>query len=169
MKKICFVVPVLAFLLTSSVAQAQWTFQAFLQGLNEVPANGSPASGFGQVVLNVSQTQITVDENWSGLTAPATASHIHGPAGAGTNASVLFPFSGVPASTSGAIPEQSFAITPTQVSQLFAGLYYMNVHTSTFPGGEIRGQLLLVPEPGTAALIGVGSLALWIGRRKRLV
>ena len=69
---------------------------------------------------------------------------------------MLFPFSGVPAATAGAIPEQTFAITPTQVGYLFDGYLYMNVHTSVFPGGEIRGQLLSVPEPSTAALLGLG-------------
>jgi hypothetical protein len=57
---------------------------------------------------------------------------------------VIFPFGGVPAVTSGSIPEQSFAITAQQVSWLFAGFLYMNVHDNTFGGGEIRGQLLLV-------------------------
>jgi hypothetical protein len=147
---------------------AQWTFQASLTGLGENPVNGSPGTGFGTVVLNAAQTQITVDESWSGLTAPATASHIHGPGGVGTNAAVLFPFAGVPAATAGSIPEQSFAITPTQVSYLFDGYLYMNVHTSTFPGGEIRGQLLLVPEPSTLALavLGLGGVALHLRRRR---
>jgi hypothetical protein len=153
-------------------ASAQWTFQATLSGLNEVGPNASPATGFGTVVLNAAQTQITVDESWSGLTAPATASHIHGPGGAGTNAGVIFGFSGVPAATSGAIPEQIFAINATQVSYLFAGFMYMNVHSSTFPGGEIRGQLLLVPEPSTLALLGLGvggiALQAYRTRAKRL-
>jgi hypothetical protein len=85
---------------------------------------------------------------FGGLTAPATIAHIHGPAGAGTNASVLFPFTGVPSATSGAIPEQSFAISPTQLGYLQNGLLYMNVHNSVYPGGELRGQILLVPAVG---------------------
>jgi hypothetical protein len=153
----------LAVLLPVGVASAQSTFQAFLTGTGETPPNGSPATGFGTVVLNAAQTQITVDENWSGLTAAATASHIHGPGGAGTNAAVLFPFAGVPAATAGAIPEQVFSITAQQVAWLFAGYLYMNVHTSTFPGGEIRGQLLLVPEPSSLALLGVGGIPLALG------
>ncbi len=146
----------LAVAFSVGTASAQWTFQATLSGLGENPVNASPGTGFGTVVLNAAQTQITVNESWSGLTAPATASHIHGPGGIGTNAAILFPFSGVPAATAGSIPEQTFAITAQQVSYLFAGFLYMNVHTSTFPGGEIRGQLLLVPEPSTLALLGLG-------------
>src|ERR1041385_889519 len=101
----------LALTFSVGTVSAQWTFQATLTGLGENPANASTATGFGTVVLNASQTQITVDESWSGLTSPATASHIHGPGGVGTNAPVLFPFSGVPAATAGAIPEQTFSIT----------------------------------------------------------
>src|SRR6266853_4989119 len=100
MKK-SFATLVLAVLFSTGIASAQSTFDANLLGTSENPPNASPATGFGTVVLNAAQTQITVDENWSGLTAPATASHIHGPGGVGTNAPVLFPFSGVPSATSG--------------------------------------------------------------------
>ena len=160
---------VLASALSAGVASAQSTYEAFLTGLGENPPNASPATGIGTVVLNAAQNQITVDENWSGLLAPATASHIHGPGGAGTNAAVVFPFTGVPAATSGAIPEQTFAITPTQVAWLQSGYLYMNVHTSVFPGGEIRGQLLLIPEPSTVALLGLGSGATALALRRRKV
>jgi hypothetical protein len=156
-----------ATLFSGGAALAQTTFQAFLSGLGENPPNGTPATGFGTVVLNAAQNQITVDESWAGLLAPATASHIHGPAGVGTNAPILFPFSGVPATTAGAIPQQTFAINATQVGYLFAGYLYMNVHTSVFPGGEIRGQLLMVPEPNTLALVGLGlGVVAWRLRRK---
>ena len=150
----------------AGTASAQTTFQTFLTGLGEVPPNASPATGFGTVVLNAAQTQITVNESWSGLTAAASASHIHtGPAGA--TGPVTFTFSGVPSATSGAIPQQVFSITAAQVTTLFAGGMYMNVHTSAFPNGEIRGQLL-VPEPGSLALLGAGSLALaLLARSKR--
>jgi hypothetical protein len=53
------------------------------------------------------------------------------------------------------------------VAWLFDGYLYMNVHTSTFPGGEIRGQLLLVPEPGVLSLVGVGAAMLVCRLRRR--
>src|SRR6185369_15750678 len=71
-----------------------------------------------------------------------------GPAGAGTNASVLFPFTGVPNATSGTMPPQTFTITPTQLGYLQNGLLYMNVHTAANPGGEIRDQLRLTSSIG---------------------
>ena len=158
----------LAMALGIGTASAQWTFQATLNGAGEFPATGSTGTGFGTVLLNAAQTQITVNESWSGITTAATASHIHGPGGVGTNASVIFPFTGVPAATSGSIPQQTFAINAQQVSWLFSGYLYMNVHDSTFLGGEIRGQLLLVPEPSTVGLLalGVGGIALQAHRRR---
>jgi len=153
--------------LSTGMASAQTTFNATLTGLQESSPNASPATGFGTVVLNAAQTQITVDESWSGLTAPATASHIHGPAAPGVSANVLFPFSGVPSATSGSIPEQTFSITAAQVTQLEGGLFYMNVHDANFPGGEIRGQLVLVPEPSIWALLGLSAAGLFWGLRRR--
>src|SRR6185503_11695686 len=138
MKKILVI---LAFGLWGYTASAQTTFQAVLRGSYEVPSNGSSASGFGTVVLSADQSLITVNLSFSGLSTNATAAHIHGPGGAGTNASVLFPFGGVPAATGGAIPQQVFAVSATVVGYLQSGLLYINVHDANFPGGEIRGQL----------------------------
>jgi hypothetical protein len=94
--------------------------------------------------------------SFSGLSAPASGAHIHGPAGAGTNASILFPFTGVPSATSGSIPEQTFSISPTQVGYLQSGLLYMNVHDSVYPGGEIRSQVLPVSSTGLTFTNGAG-------------
>jgi hypothetical protein len=159
-----------AALVFSMPASAGIILTATLTGLGENPPNASPAIGFGTVTLNDAQTLITVDESWSGLTAPATASHIHTGA-PGTNGPVTFPFSGVPAATSGSIPEQTFAINAAQVAALLSGGMYMNVHTANFPGGEIRGQLTVasVPEPMTVVFIGIGLGGLAVMRQRRSV
>lgn len=54
-------------------------------------------------------------------------------------------------------------------SELLAGLWYINIHTTAFPAGEIRGQVT-VPEPAGLALVGLGLiLAAFIRRRDGLL
>jgi hypothetical protein len=138
--------------------RADSIFTATLTGAQENPTTGSTATGSGTVILNAAQDMITVDLSWVGLVGPATAAHIHCCAPPGVSAGVLFPFSGVPAATSGSIPEQTFVITPLEVSELEAGLMYINIHDAAFPGGEIRGQILpaATPEPASLALLAFG-------------
>jgi hypothetical protein len=50
---------------------------------------------------------------------------------------------------------------------LLGGLTYLNVHTSAFPGGEIRGFVVQVPEPETYALLLAGLAIIGIAMRKR--
>jgi len=59
----------------------------------------------------------------------------------------------------------------TQMNQLNSGMWYVNIHTSGtggFPEGEIRGQILPVPEPSTLVLgaLGLGGLVVWRVRRR---
>jgi hypothetical protein len=54
------------------------------------------------------------------------------------------------------------------LQQLNDSLWYVNIHTSTFGGGEIRGQIIPVPEPATTGLLTAGAIAglmLWMRRR----
>ncbi len=55
-----------------------------------------------------------------------------------------------------------------QLAALDEGRLYMNFHTIQYPGGEIRGALLVTPEPGTVLLLGSGLLALGVIGRRRL-
>jgi hypothetical protein len=125
-----------------SSAQAEQIFVGNLDGLQEVPANTSTATGFGRVTLNDAETQITVSVYYSGLSAGTTVGHIHGPAAAGANNSVLFNLAPTAGQTSGRVVNAIFTVNAMQVADLKAGLHYFNIHTSAFPGGEIRGQIL---------------------------
>jgi len=97
----------------------------------------------------------------------SSAAHFH--VGApGVAGPVIIPFPGFPAATSGTY-SISVILTPTQESQLLGGLFYANIHNSTYPGGEIRGQLVQVPvpEPSTYALSGVAALGMIVFIRRR--
>ena len=120
-------------------------FTASFTGAQEVPPSGSPGTGSGTVLLNGTEDQITVMTTFANLTSNANMAHIHGPAPPGVDGGIVFPLSGVPAETSGIIPDQDFAITALQVADLKAGLHYFNIHTTGFGDGEIRGQIGAVP------------------------
>ena len=142
-------------------ALADRTFTAVLEGSQEVLPVASPGTGVASVTLNTAETQITVDMSFSGLNGTTTASHIHGPATRGVNAGVVFPLTIPVGVTSGAVSNQVIAVTPADVQNLRAGLWYVNVHTAAFPGGEIRGQLdaeRAVPAATTWGLLVLGSL-----------
>jgi hypothetical protein len=122
-------------------------FGATLTGAQVVPPVNTTATGTSSVALNAAQTQITVQVTFSGLTGgPASAAHIHGPAAPGANAGLQVSLSGFPSATSGTYT-QTFAVSPAQVADLQAGLYYLDIHNVTFIGGEIRGQLQCTVTP----------------------
>jgi hypothetical protein len=136
-------------------SMAQTTYICVLSGTSESPANASPATGNATVVLNAAGTQLSVSVQYQNLVAAYTASHIHGPAPAGVNASVKWGFVGAPAgwvfgagTLSGTLTNFLVTgITATDVTNLNNGQFYVNVHSTTFPGGELRGQLGSQPVP----------------------
>lgn len=118
-----------------------WFFANSLQGSQEFPVNASTARGTVIVKYNAETNLLELNGDYQNLNAAISGSHIHGPAGPGANASVLFSLvnSG---GTTGTLTG-SFTLTEPQEADLLAGLLYTNVHsTGTYSGGEIRAQLL---------------------------
>jgi hypothetical protein len=167
------------------------TYFANLNGATENPAVATPATGTATVTINPVTNMMTVDVTFTGLTSPATASHIHCCIAAPGNAGVATTtptFPGFPTATSGTY-DQTFNLldlssyNPAFVSAnggtaasaeavllagMAAGDTYLNIHTSLHPGGEIRGYLVAIPEPGAWALliVGFGMLGATLRRRR---
>jgi hypothetical protein len=113
-------------------------FEARLSANQEVPPNTSTATGAAEVQFNENTNKLSWKVTFNGLTGPATAGHIHGPAPVGQNAGVVIPF---PGDINAQPVTGETTVTPAQYADMAAGLYYVNIHSARFPGGEIRGQL----------------------------
>jgi hypothetical protein len=124
----------------SGAAHGGRPLAAELSGQNEVPPNASPATGLARFTVNHGHGEVCWEVSFSGLPTPAIAAHIH-VAPAGVNGPIVIA-TPVPAATSGeadgcATVDRSLA----KAIKDDPAAYYHNIHTTTFPGGEIRGQL----------------------------
>ena len=131
-----------------------------ISAANEVPVNGSPATGAAFVSINTISNTLTYHITYSGLTAAETAAHIHGFAAPGVNVGVKHT---LPA-TAG-VKDGTWTYLEADEANILAGLTYINIHTSANPGGEIRGQIAPVSSTDTPAastwalgLMGLGVL-----------
>ncbi len=129
-----------AVVLMSGSALAQQKFVAHLNAAQEVPSTPSTGSGVCVITLNAAETSISVSCTYQGLTSNLQADHIHANAAPGVNAGILFNFAAT-GGTSGSFNAGPFATTPAQVADMRAHLWYVNLHSVNFPGGEIRGQV----------------------------
>ena len=139
MRKTASVIGLLAGAAVFSWASAATVnYKANLAGNAEVPPVQSPGKGSAQVNVDTATKQATYRVEFSGLTGPAAAAHIHCGAAAGANAGVSVPLGG--ANPTSPITGTA-TMTDPQLADLQAGKCYVNVHTAQNKGGEIRGQL----------------------------
>lgn len=120
----------------------QYNISATMNAAQEVanPPVNSTATGSITGTYNSTTYKLTYTMSWSNLTAAPTAMHFHGPAPAGENAGVALGITGFPANATGSVSGEA-TLTAQQGADLMAGKWYGNIHTPTYGGGEIRGQV----------------------------
>ncbi|HRP62169.1 MAG TPA: CHRD domain-containing protein [Phycisphaerales bacterium] len=132
----CATAAAMTALACSAAAHADvYTLVAELRGGQEVPPVSTTARGSGRFIVDTDAKTVTYYINFRGLSSTETAAHIHGVADPGVNAGIKHnlgtgnPKAGV------------WNYNPADEADILAGRMYVNVHTTNFPGGEIRGQI----------------------------
>lgn len=141
-----------------------FNFEGDITSSQEVPSDtGSSASGFLTATYDDATGQLDWNINFTGVTA--TAIHFHNE-DIGVNGPVVVNIGNI--SGLGSPNIGSTTLTTELGDDLVSGRFYVNIHSSAFPAGEIRGQVLLaVPEPSGLLVCCVAGLVLVTNRRKR--
>jgi hypothetical protein len=170
------------------------TFAATLTGDQEVPSTGSPGIGHATLSFDTNTHNLQVHVAFSGLLGNTIASHIHAAAPPGASAGVATQvptFVNLPLGVTSGAFDQTLDMTLASsynpafitahggtvagaeaflITNMSAGLTYLNIHTDRFPGGEIRGQIAPVPAPPAVVLAGLGAgcvaVRRYVGRRR---
>jgi len=186
-----FFAAIIAFACEAANAHTQ-TYIFDLSGLAEVPAVATTGSGFAKATFDLDLVTMRIEASFSGLLGNTTASHIHccdfQP---NTNAGVATTtptFTGFPLGVTSGSYDHTFDMTlassyraafltanggsvanalASLLTDLDSGRAYFNIHTSSFLGGEIRGQAVAIPEPASALLALAGLGMPWLLRRSR--
>jgi len=143
----------LAFLLPAAASAQSVSMVASLTGGEENPAVLTGAVGTAEVAIDGASRELTVSLRLFNVPTGTTAGHIHaGPRGVNGPVVIDFP---IPAGRTGDIsldfrvgqgqfrsrPELGITSMDDIIQTIVGGGAYVNIHSTAFPGGEIRGQL----------------------------
>jgi hypothetical protein len=127
---------------------------------------GGTGIGLAELSLDDSTNILNWFVDWGGLSGATTVAHFHGAAAPNQNAGVQVDFFALGGALNPSVG--NVVINAGQAADLLAGLWYVNIHSTTFAGGEIRGQVNVVPIPAAAWLFGSALVGLvGVGRRKK--
>ncbi|HEX7862979.1 MAG TPA: CHRD domain-containing protein [Verrucomicrobiae bacterium] len=118
-------------------------FTVYMTGDAERPTPVTNPNALGTGALVIEGNTLHFDIHYTGLSGPAVAAHIHGPATAAGFANVLVNFQGFTGSgfSTAGVLSGSVTLTPSQKAAILSGKTYVNIHTGNNPNGEIRGQV----------------------------
>ena len=177
------------------IQAATTTYRATLSGPGEATPNASPGTGLVTLVLDDAAMTAKLHVSFADLLAGSTAAHIHcctvspltGNAGVATMTPTFIDF---PTGVTSGTYDHDFSLTDssfynpafvtahggtaaTAATFLLNGIAlneaYFNIHTSQYPGGEIRGFLVAapIPEPDSWAMLGIGLAGIAFCYRRR--
>lgn len=130
------------------------SYKAMLSGGNEVPPIETAASGMGMFTYNMDTKELMYEISVADI-VDITAAHIHAGV-AGENGPVVF---GLFDGTGTFDPENpisgSVTLDMDQQAMLVNKALYVNVHTTAYPGGEVRGQIELDGTMGEGVVVGI--------------
>ncbi len=109
---------------------------ALLTGSQETPANASPGKGAGLFEINTQANTCSYRIVFYGMMGAENNAHIHGPAGPGVPAGVVHPL------PLGQVKVGVWNYPENMEAALLGGQLYVNIHSTVFGGGELRGQIV---------------------------
>ncbi len=116
-----------------------------LSGAQEVPAVTTSGNGTAEISYDPTLKTIAYKLTWTlgNPSATTTNMHFHGSENGTdqTSSGVAIGITGFPTGSSGTLSGTTIALTDVQAAQLLAGKWYVNIHSSTVPGGELRGNI----------------------------
>jgi hypothetical protein len=126
---------------TPALATEVMKLAAKMDGSQVVPPTDSKGTGAVDVTYDPDTKTMDWTLKYSNLSGKAIGTHFHGPANPGKTANVAVPIPDRKSGTTGSV-----TLTEEQASDLMNGKYYVDIHTATHAGGEIRGQVLATGE-----------------------
>jgi len=112
---------------------------ALINAAQETPPNGSTAQGVGHLTYTDTTKMLCFAISYQGLGSPELVAHIHGPGLPGVAAGIAYALPAGNPKTGCVGP-----LTTPQKTQLLKNELYINIHSTTLPGGEIRGQIMRI-------------------------